>query len=79
MFDFKVKRGVNRLKAQIFLYNTKPNGYNLGRWVSQWEQTIMAIGPVNQFFLNRIWQVCIYVLIYIPLRNSKPLHWLYRE
>jgi len=56
MFDFKVARGVNRIKAQIFLYNTKTNGYNLGRWVSQWEQTIISVGPINKFFLNRIWQ-----------------------
>lgn len=56
MYDFKVLRGVNRVKASIFLYNSETNGYNLGRWVSQWEQTIISVGPTNKFFLNKVWQ-----------------------
>ncbi len=52
MLDFRVSKGLNERRLTIRLGESRAVGKMLGRWVAQWDQTVVALGPTNKGFLD---------------------------
>jgi len=56
MYDYRVEQGMNTIQTKIFLDANYATGQSLGRWASEFDQTIVSWGPTNVSpFINGIW------------------------
>lgn len=62
-YEFEVRRGAigsprtPALSARVLLDSSAAGaGVVAGRWASRQDQTVIALGPTNKWFLDRIWQ-----------------------
>ncbi|EOD28496.1 hypothetical protein EMIHUDRAFT_434800 [Emiliania huxleyi CCMP1516] len=57
MYDYTVVQGMNTIKTRIYLDANYATGQSLGRWASEFDQTIVSVGPTNiSPFIDGIWE-----------------------
>lgn len=57
MYDYRVEQGMNTIQTKIFLDANYATGQSLGRWASEFDQTIVSVGPTNiSPFIDGIWE-----------------------